>query len=208
MSEHQINANCTRCVCHKTAKTRCLRGRNADGRRPLVVFTDHPDYFADNAGRPYSLDPKRMLDWLFARMSVDAERVAYEYTLRCYAKGSLPSTKADRSVCIEECASYRFATLAKIRPKAIAVLGQVSCEAFTGKTQLGAFVGRRLRAWEPVVRDCVSEVWIGYSINYILTSPSDTPGVFRVLFQAAQDAGLKPKLDPTVPPFQWRELLF
>lgn len=206
----QINPLCNDCKCHTTASPRaiCLRGRNVDGKRKLLVFTDHPDYFADHAGRSYSLDVRRMLDWLFARMSIDPERVAYDYTLRCYAKGSLPTTKADRAVCIEECSSYRFASIAKVSPRAIAVLGQVSLEAFTGRTQIGNWVERAIHATEQFVQDYVSEVWVGYSINYILTSPSDTPSVFRVLYSAAQDAGLNPKLNPNIPPFQWRNLLF
>lgn len=206
--EYQINPSCTRCVCHTTANTNsvCLRGRNTKGRKRLVVFTDYPDYFANASGRGYTLDTKRMLDWLFQRMSVDPESVGYEYTLRCYSKDSLPSTKADRAVCIEECSEYRFATIAKLQPKSIAVLGTVSLEAFTGKTQIGQHVECKRRAWEPIVRDYVDEVWVGYSLQYILTSPSDTPSVFRVLWQAAVDAGLKPKLNPEIPPFQWRNL--
>lgn len=204
------DSTCKACICHTTAKPKsvCLRGRNAEAHRPLVVFTDYPDYFADGSCKPYALDAGKMLDWMFARMSVDPAKVAYEYTLRCYAKESLPTTKANRATCIEECSQFRFKTLARIRPRAIAVLGQVSLEAFTGKTQIGSYVGRRLRAWEPVVRDYCESVWVGYSLNYILVSPSDSPGVFRVLFQAARDAGLNPVIDPTVPPFQWRNIIF
>lgn len=206
INEHQINPSCTACVCHKGAKTICLKGRNVEEKKKLVVFTDHPDYFADHAGRPYSLDVRRMLDWLFLRMSVEPENVAYEYTLRCYPEKLLPSTKADRAVCIEECAEYRFATIAKLRPKVIVALGTVSLEAFTGRTKIGDFVERKIRAWEPVVRDFTEDIWIGYSINYILLAPSDTPSVFRTLYMAAKEAGLKPKIDSTVPAFQWKEL--
>lgn len=210
LSSNQINPLCNDCKLHLDAKTVCLRGKNGDiGYRPLVVFTDYPDYFADNAKRGYALDVGRMLDWLFARMSIElAEHVAYEYTLRCYAKNTLPTTKADRAVCIEECSHYRYDSIAKLQPKAIAVLGQVSLEAFTGKTGIGGYVERKVRAWEPVVSRFVREVHVGYSINYILTSPADTVGVFRVLFEAAKDAGLNPKLNPNVPPFSWRNLLF
>lgn len=208
-NRYQLNPNCERCICFKSAgrKSICLRGRvTNEGRKPLVVFTDSPDYFADSSGRGYTLDVRRMLDWLFARMSVDLGRVAYEYTLRCYTKGTLPSTKADRAVCIEECSEYRFASIAKLRPKAIAVLGQVSLEAFTGKSQIGQWVERRIRSWEPVVRDYTDGVWVGYSLQYILTSPGDTPSVFRVLWKAAEEAGLKPKINSSIPPFIWRNL--
>lgn len=205
----QINPTCKACICHESAnkKSVCLKGRNAEGTRKLVVFTDYPDYFANGSGRGYTLDCRRILDWLFQRMSVDPGRVAYEYTLRCYAKDTLPSTKAERAVCIEECSEYRFNAINILRPRAIVVLGQTSLEAFTGKTQIGQWTERKIRAWEPVVREWVDSVWVGYSLQYILRpdgGASDTPSVFRILFQAAKDAGLNPQIDPSVPPFTWR----
>lgn len=206
-NEYQINPSCTACVCHKSARSVCLKGRNTNGLRRLVVFTDHPDYFADNAGRPYAMDVRRLLDWMFYRMSVDPKDVAYEYTLRCYAKNTLPTQKADRAICIEECAQYRFATIAKLKPKAIAVLGTVSLEAFTGHTQIGNWVDRpKVRAWEPVVRDYVENVWVAYSLNFCIMSPSSTPSVFRVLYQASREAGLNPVINPNIPPFVWSKL--
>lgn len=205
-NDHQINPRCTSCPAYKTARgsSICLAGQSRLGtHKKLVVFTDYPDFFSNLASKPYSLEAGKILDWLFARMSVDSNDVAYEYTLRCYPGKSLPSKKSDRGSWIEECSQYRFATLAKLKPKAIATLGQVSLEAFTGKTQLGPNIGRNIRAWEPVVRDYAEHVWVGYSLTYILLYPSDTPSVFRVLFQAALEAGLNPKIDPTVPPFHW-----
>lgn len=204
--KNQIKPDCKRCSCHETARTVCMRGHNSRDHRPLVVFTDFPDYFADNSGKPYALDTRRILDWMFRRMSVSPGDVALEYTLRCYSP-KLSKAKAGRAPAIEACSRYRFATIARLRPKAIAVLGQISLEAFTGKSKVGDHEGTRIRAWEPVVRDHVDEVWVGYSIAYCLISPSDTYRVFRVLYRAAEDAGLNPKLNPNIPPFIWRNLL-
>lgn len=209
-TKYQYDSKCKACVCHRTAGTKsvCLKGKNVElGRKKLLVFTDYPDYYANGSGRGYTLDARRILDWMFARMSIDPGDVAYEYTLRCYAKDSLPSTKAERAVCIEECSQFRFASIAKLKPRAIATLGQTSLEAFTGKSQIGEWVERRIRAWEPVVREWIDGVWVSYSLNLILTnSPGDSPSVFRVLFQAAKEAGLRPVLNPSVPPFQWKML--
>lgn len=168
-----------------------------------MVFTDHPNYFADHAQKPYALDCGRLLDWMFQRMSVAPDRVAYDYTLRCYPKKDLPSTKAERANYILECNQYRFASIAKVRPRAIAILGQSSLEAFTGQAKVGPLSERSYRPWEGVVRKYVERVWIGYSIEYCLISPSDSVQVFRTLWQAAEDAGLKPKLDPSIPPFKF-----
>lgn len=203
----QINPNCTACALHESARFVCLKGKNTDGRRPLMIFTDHPDYFADNAGRGYANDTGRILDWLLQRMSIDPAKVAYEYTLHCYPKKELPSTKAGRTICIEECSHYRFALIAKCRPKAIVSLGQTSLEAFTGQTKVGQWTDLRVPCWEGVVRDYVQHVHVSYSLAYILLYPSDTPMVYRTIFRAAEEAGLKPRINPNVPAFKWRNIL-
>lgn len=202
----QINANCRRCPLHQNSKRVCLRDRNTEDRKRLVLFIDHPDYFADHLNKPFAFDTGKILDWMFARMSIDPADVGYSYTLRCYPKKELPGAKAERAVLIQECASYRFATIKRTRPKAIVAMGKVSLEAFTGKAQIGDFEGRRIPAWEPVVRDFVDGIWISHGTSYILTSPSDTPRVFRVLYKAAEEAGLNPQLNPEIPPFQWRNI--
>lgn len=207
-NKFQINPNCDACPLHKSAKPKsiCLKGRNCNGTKKLIIYTDHPDYFADNSQRGYSLDTGKILDWMLKRMSIDPEQVAYDYTLRCYPGKGMPTTKAGRLADIEECSHYRFATIAKLKPRALVVLGQTSLEAFTGKTRIGQYEGQNLICWEGVVRDYCDNVWIGYSLNYILLYPSDTYRVFRVIYNAAEQAGLKPKLDPTIPPFRWRNI--
>lgn len=205
----QVNSTCNRCKLHEQCNPKSvgLRGYNTGDQKKLAIFTDAPDYFADRAQRPYSLDVKRMLDWLLARMSVDPKDVAYEYTLRCYGgEDGIPTTKAGRAEVIEACSMYRFASVKRLKPRSIVVAGQASFEAFTGGGKVGDNEGRKHRAWEGVVRDYCEGVWCSYSINYILTSPSDTPRVFRTIYRAAEEAGLNPKLDPTVPPYQWRNL--
>lgn len=207
-TDNQINPNCTACPLNEGASCVCLKGKG-ESKGGLMVFTDYPDYFADRARKGYALDVGKILDWMFVRMSVDPrESVRYEYTLRCYAQKTLPTTKANRYACIQECNSYRFATIAKTKPKAIATLGQVSLEAFTGRTRVKDSNGLNIPVNEGIVRRHVQHVWVGYSIQYILLSPSETPDLFRVLWYAAQEAGLKPKLNPTVPPFVWPETTF
>lgn len=168
-----------------------------------MIWTDHPDYFADNAGRAYVMEQGTMLKWLLDCMTVSPDDVAIDYTLRCYPKAGLPSGKAGRALLIEECNVYRFATIAKVKPKVLVGFGQVTLEAFTGRTRIGEHVEQRIRCWEPVVRDYAEHIWMAYNLNYILGYPSDTQNNFRVLFMAAKEAGLNPKVNPTVPPFRW-----
>jgi uracil-DNA glycosylase family 4 len=202
----QINPTCKNCKLHEFAHPNavCLRGKNTESRKRLMVFTDTPDYFANHAKAPYKLDVGKFLDWCFESMSIEPNRVAYDYTLRCYAGKNLPTTKATRAEPIEECALYRFDSIELVRPKAIVILGKVSLEAFTGKSDVSMYQGRKVPCWEPVVRDIVPEVWVGYGLQGILISAGDAHRVFRVLYYAAQDAGFKPKIDPTVKQFQWK----
>lgn len=205
-NKYQINPDCKRCPLHESAHSRavCLRGKNSDVAQRLVIFTDHPDYFADHAQRPYAMDSGRLLDWMLKRMSINPARVAFEYTLRCYPKKSLPTTKAGRADCIVECNKYRFARIAKLKPRAIVTLGQTSLEAFTGKNKVGEFSERRVPAWEGVVRDYVSGVWVGYSPWACLgPSASEAVSIFRTIWQGADESGLRPVIDPSVPPFQF-----
>lgn len=209
-NKNQIRSDCKLCPLHQYAKNSsvCLRGRIHEDRSKtrLVIFSDYPDYFADNASKPFALETGRILDWFLDRMSVDRTRVAYEYTLRCYPAKKLPTTKAGRAALVEECSTYRFATIARLRPRSIVGLGQTTLEAFTGHTRIGDWQGRAVPCWEGVVRDHADKIWIGYSLNYILAYPSDTPAVFRVIYRAAEEAGLKPKLNPNVPPFVWKNV--
>lgn len=204
----QCNSTCNRCKLHEYAhpKSVGLRGIRSGVRESLVLFVDHPDYFADAAHAGFKLDTKKFLDNALLRMSLDPERVAYEYTLRCYPQKSLPTTKAERAHCIEECSSYRFSAVRRLAPRAICVLGKTSIEAFTGRTFQGVELPNTVRVWEPVVRDYVPHVWCGYSVNYALVTPSAAPDIFRVIYHAAIEAGFKPKLDPAIPPFVWRNL--
>lgn len=184
-----------------------MKGTRTEGKKPLMIFTDYPDFFADKTGKAYTADTGEMIDWMLKRMSVDPERVALDYTLRCYAKEAKLTTKAGRAEAIEECSQYRFASIAKCKPRAIVALGQGSMEAFTGKSKIADHEGCEERAWEGVVAEFSPTIWVSYSIAYLLISPSDTPRVFRTIFAAALQAGLTPKLNPKVPPFKWRNIM-
>jgi len=197
--------DCNDCKLASGCKVNCLKGREADEPHPpLMIFTDHPDYFADHAKRPYAYDTGKFLDWLFKRMSIDPETsVGYEYTIRCYPVGGLPKSKAGRAPYIEECSQHRFATIAKFKPRAVVAMGTATLEAFTGKAKVGDHHGTRVIPWEGAVREVTDVLWACYSVGYALKSPSETPSIFRVLYRAAESAGLKPKLNPNVAPFKW-----
>lgn len=199
----QLNPNCQACCLHKGSKAVCINGIGVDSHKPLMIFTDGPDYFADNAKRGYALDCGKFLDWLLNRMSIDRDSVALDYTLRCYTK-KLPTKAVDRAVLMMECNQYRFATIANVKPKAIVVLGQTSLEAFTGRSKVGDFSERKVVAWEGIVKKYVSHVWVSYGPAYpIYGDPSVSVEIYRTIYMAAKEAGLEPKNNTEVKPFIW-----
>ncbi len=83
--------------------------------------------------------------------------------------------------------------------KAIVMLGNLGCELITGSKEIGRWAGSK---WPPlgfVMKQIVSEVWVGYSPGYVLEKPSEAGGVFRVLWRACEDAGLKPVVTKITP---------
>ncbi len=203
--KHQINPACTECKLHSNKGTAvCLKGVGVDEHRKLMIFADQPDYFANNAKRGFVLDTLDFWTYVLDCMSISPDDVAFDYTVRCYSKGGVASTKAERSPIILSCSSYRFKSIAKVQPKAIVVSGGTSLEAFTGKTKVGDFQEDCLKAWEGVVRKFVKHVWVCHSAAYGMASPASIIPIFRTVFQAAEEAGLNPKINPKAKNLQWK----
>lgn len=201
------NPQCRLCELHKSANHRsvCLKGNGGDKPR-LMVYLDHPNIVEDKRGRGAVSQGAELLGWMFRRMSIAKADVYIDYVLKCYPSGSKESrkhikTKANRQQCYEACSTYRIATLQLLRPKAIVVMGAKACEAFLGSDKVGDWEGAKWIADEPFVRDFSPEVWVTYSPFYALQSPAESVEIFRVLWHAALDAGLKPKIDKAVKPY-------
>ncbi len=202
----QINKTCNACPLHKSAKSICLQGLRVESPRPLMIYAPHPDYFSDNAKRAFANDSGRFLDWVLARLSIPVDSVAYDYVLRCYPRGKLPTTKAGRAEYALECNHYRFANIAKVKPRAIVTVGGAAFELFTGKgsTLLKEHLERPVPAWENVVKRYSPNIFPAYSLEMILLkSPSDCVSLVRTVYNAAIEAGLKPRFNPVIKPFSW-----
>jgi hypothetical protein len=79
------------------------------------------------------------------------------------------------------------------------MLGTLGCELVTGSKEIGLWEGEK---WPPLgyfMKQIVPEVWIGYSAGYVQEKPSEAGGVFRVLWCAAEEAGLNPKVTQVKP---------
>ncbi len=200
------NPNCELCLLHTTCNPRsvCLKGGGGD-KPKLMIFLDHPNVVEDKRGRGVVSDGVEWLKWCFRRMSISRDDVYVDYVLKCYAgRNKEVKTKALRAEMIEQCSVYRVATLQQLKPEAIVAMGGWACEALTGRsTKLKMSEGNKWIATEPFVSQFVSRVWVTYSPLYPLQAPGESQTIFRVLWCAAQDAGLKPVINKTVTPFDY-----
>lgn len=188
------NPNCTLCPLHETAnpKSVCLKGRG-DKDAELLIFLDAPGLVEDRRSKSFVSDGAEYLDHLMALMSIPRSQYYLEYIVKCYPKPcKIYGQKAPRQQMIEACTRYRIATLQFVKPKAIVCMGSVACEAVMGSTKVGEFEGTKWTPYEPLTREYVNDVWITYNPAYGLEAPAEAVGIYRVLFTAAQDAGLNP----------------
>lgn len=160
----------------------------------------------DRRARPMLSEGADLIRWMMKRMSVAREDYYLDYVLKCYPNPKVVKSfgnKAFRTQMIEACAHYRLATLQLLKPKAIVVMGATACEAFLGSEKVGEYEGARWIPNEPFVRESVEGIWITYAPGYALKGPSESVGIYRTLFAAAEEAGLKPKLNKQLEPFDY-----
>ena len=82
-------------------------------------------------------------------------------------------------------------------------MGKMACEAFLGGKQTKDREGAKWQPVEKVLRDYIKQIWVSYAPGYSLQDPSEIVTLYRVLFKAAEDAGLNPKFNPNVKMFEW-----
>lgn len=211
------NPNCKLCMLHETAKATsiCLKGRGVGigtepqlalkvaGKYPLCIFMDSPNSVENTRCRGMVGDGAEWVVWALKRMSI-TEGYWLDYTVKCYTgKSKAFGKKVEKAECIEQCSVYRIATLQLLKPKAIIVMGALSSLAFVGQAKVGLAEGTTWTPDEPFVRDVVPHVWVSYSAAYPLQDPAESVGVFRTLMHAAEEAGLNPKINKEVTPFDY-----
>jgi len=196
------NPNCTRCQLanwtNKDAKSICLKGEGGDSAK-LLILMDAPTIVEDKRHRSFVSDGVEYLKFLMKRMSVDRADYYLDYVLKCYPKACKQfGTKAHRQQMLEACSVYTVATLQFLKPKAIVLMGRVACEAAMGSDEIGNFEGATWCPKQPLFREYVPHVYITYNPAYGLQDPSESVGIYRTIFAAAQEAKLKPKFNDKV----------
>lgn len=155
-----------------------------------------------------SSDAVQLIDYMFARMSIDKSQYYLEYVLKCYPPGGkVPSKKKDRAVCLEACSTYRDPTMMVLNPTTIIGLGRTACELLTGGTKIGDWSDCWWEPKDPSIRQYCPIIWIGPSPVAVLMNPTSSPDLYRVLWRAAEYAGLTPAYNRSVKMFNWSDFI-
>jgi uracil-DNA glycosylase family 4 len=195
-------SSCTRCHLHSKVKSVCLPGIGGDIYAKMAIYIDNPNFLEDKRGKSFVSDAASFVRFCLKRMRVSEEDVYLDYTVKCaYAK--IPSKREDRQKLIDACDHYRFATLQSIQDlRSIVALGELSAQAFAGRGRLGTLVGADWTPCESAVASVVKKIWVGYSPGYALNSPAESAAIYRIIWKAAEEAGLNPTTT-TLTPFPY-----
>lgn len=201
--EELLNHSCQRCVLSSHAHAVCLRGLGNRDTAQLAIFCDAPMWDDDMRRKPFVSRAGEILLNLLGRMSLTTEQVYLDYIVKCWSGKKMPKQKAERLQCVEACSFYRFATLQNMpNLKKIVGMGTLSLEALTGSSEMKHFEGESWTPREVELRQ-FGEVWITYSPAYLDEKPAEIPNVYRIIYTAAQQAGLDPRPNLSYPHLNW-----
>jgi uracil-DNA glycosylase len=147
----------------------------------LVILLDWPgDHFAE-----------KLLIWILQRLSLTEKDVWIDYVFKC----QVTLQKPKKAWLLE---SYKTCWNHIIRQEvfnasSVVVAGNWGCE----------FVVEGKMKDKHGSKDEKREVWVCYSFKYLLMNPAECVDNWRVLFKAAEEAGLKPEMNLSVPAFDF-----
>lgn len=184
---------CEDCQLHLTAKHRCLPSIGGQDCR-LAIFLDNPAMIEDKRGRSFVSDNAEFVKFCLRRMSVSLDDVYMDYIVKCYPK-KLPGDKSVRMECVRACSQYRFKSLKHLpHLQTIVALGALGCETFTLAKKIGTKQGCEWKPASPLMQQHSEHVWVGFSPGLLKEKPSEAGAIYRVIFMAAKEAGLKPRV--------------
>lgn len=193
------NRQCTKCQLHKTAQTVGMDGPLQSPSAKLLIFVDHPTEEEDRKHKAGSSDNIQMIRWLLERMSVRTEDVSIQFTLKCFKPKHALTKKRERLSYIQDCSEHSMEQIKRIAPRAIVSMGSISCEAFFGGAQLKTKEGIQSQSHIKGI----GKVWVAYSPAYATQSPAESLRLYRVIFRAAEEAGLNPHHNSEVKPYDF-----
>lgn len=183
--------DCTKCPLHEFAKTNCHPGKGSLNPK-LLIRLDYPYIDDDRSGIIGNSQATKLLLWLLKRMSLTLDEIAIDFVLKCHKPKNQLKKKPDRLNAINQCRSND--SFKQFFVKAIVLMGSIACES-RFKEQLK---DKESAFWQDNPR-----IFVTYSPAYAIETPSETVGIYRMIWWAAEHAGLKPKFNPNIKPFNY-----
>lgn len=188
---------CTSCNLATTCRTNKMKGFSEGHLPAIIIWLDNPTDEDDRRHKGGFSKYVQLINWIFKRMSVALSDIRIEYSIKCHATPEEIKTKAQFELIIDACRIHTVATLQQ-NPNAILIgMGALTCFMFKGKHQVGEFAGVD---WPTFKK---RNIWITYSPAYVFQKPSELPAIYRVFYRAAEQAGLNPKFNPKLTPFDF-----
>lgn len=148
---------------------------------PLVILLDAPG----------DIQGEKLLIWIMYRLSLTAEDVYVDYLVKCpLPKGK--SKKADILAYYKICWTSHPRTEV-LENKSLVVAGNWGAQFLCDKT-MKELHGKC---------DPDTGVWVAYGFSYLLMNPAECVDAWRVIYKAAEECGLKPKMNLNTPAFRF-----
>lgn len=168
--------NCTKCKLSCGKPHNCVNGwGNPDAN--LIVYLDCPgDTLAE-----------KLFIWITKRLGLTGNDIWVDYIFKC------PTRKGDKKKDLEHYKNVCWtAHPRKMEGKSIVIAAKWG----------DLIIGKNLKGLQGK-KDADSGCWILYSFKYLLMNPVECVDAWRILFRAAEEAGLKPKMVVDVPEFRF-----
>lgn len=173
---------CTKCSLSAT----CAKNLNdspgwGNPNAKLVVLFDAPG----------SALAEKLFIWITKWLSLSGNDIWVDYLVKCELPPGKPK-KATMKTAYQACWNHHVRQEV-FDAKEVVVAGNWGAQ-FVAETTMKEMHGRK---------DPVTGVWVIYAFNFLLFNPGECVDAWRVLFKAAEGAGLKPKMNLDVEPFRF-----
>lgn len=183
-SSQRIQTACTACELHEHCYT---VGMNPIGpeNAPLMVFLDCPPAEDDMRHKFGESHVAKFVRWMMNRNGLKEEEYRVAFTLKCSIPKKTITKKVQKYEVIDACTPHRIASLQNC--KCALVMGELSVLAFLDQP-----LKKTVNCIWPSQEIKGLSVAVSYAPGYALQNPSQSVGMARLMWLAAEKAGLKP----------------
>lgn len=147
---------------------------------PLIIVLDEPG----------NLQGEKLLVWLTRRLNLTGNDIWVDYLFRC------PILDGDKKKNLQS--RHRICWTSHPRPQ----IENAKSLILAGNWAVDFLIGAKMKEWNGK-KHIESGAWVMYSFQYLLMNPAECVNNWRVMFKAAEEAGLSPSMVINVEPFNF-----